>query len=214
LKADGTARIVAACSDRPDERSVPQSPPDPNSRTVQLIRACEVWHVPDAAAASDLTAVQREQLERYGNHSGLLVPLVWEDRGVGAIAALRFPVRPFSNKEIRLLQTFADQAVIAIENAHLFRETNEALERQTATAEVLETISNSIDDTAPVFERILDSCERLVSADQLSVLLFEDGLIHLAHTRVPLTARASELYPYPVQDSPWADGFTGERVLY
>ncbi|MCB1745563.1 MAG: GAF domain-containing protein, partial [Gammaproteobacteria bacterium] len=214
LKADGTARIVAACSDRPDERSVPQSPPDPNSRTVQLIRACEVWHVPDAAAASDLTAVQREQLERYGNHSGLLVPLVWEDRGVGAIAALRFPVRPFSNKEIRLLQTFADQAVIAIENAHLFRETNEALERQTATAEVLETISNSIDDTAPVFERILDSCERLVSADQLSVLLFEDGLIHLAHTRGPLTARASELYPYPVQDSPWADGFTGERVLY
>ncbi len=180
LQPDGTARIVAGHTDRPDERAIPESAPDPNSRTVELIRAREVWHVPDAAAATDLTEVQRAQLERYGNHSGLVVPLVWEGRGIGAIATLRFPVRPFSDKEIRLLQTFGDQAVIAIENARLFRETNEALERQTALSEVLRVIGSSVEDPAPVFDKVLDSCHALVDCEELGLFVVrEDGLVDL-----------------------------------
>ena len=65
------------------------------------------------------------------------------------------------------MQGFADQAVIAIQNSRLFKETNDALERQIATSEVLEVISNSVSDAQPVFEKILDSCERLMSCEDL-----------------------------------------------
>ena len=89
-----------------------------------------------------------------------------EARGqvVGAIIVARAAAGIFAEHEVDLLKTFADQAVIAIENVRLFNETREALERQTATAEVLEVISNSVSDTAPVFEKILHSCQRLFSA--------------------------------------------------
>ena len=75
----------------------------------------------------------------------------------------------------RCCKTFADQAVIAIENVRLFNETQEALEQQTATSEVLQVISSSVADAEPVFETILDSCERLFGATDLGVFLVEGG---------------------------------------
>ena len=97
--------------------------------------------------------------------------------------ARRSPARS-PTTEIGLLQTFADQAVIAIENVRLFNETKEALERQTATAEVLQAISSSVADTPPVFDKILPAASGCSAATQLSVFLVDDQE-RLAHRRDP-----------------------------
>src|SRR5437762_3763794 len=87
----------------------------------------------------------------------------------------------FSDKEIALLKTFADQAVIAIQNARLFNETKEALDQQRASGEVLAAISGSIADTKPVFDKIVESCRRLFAGKVISInLLGGDGLVHMA----------------------------------
>ena len=86
----------------------------------------------------------------------------------------------FATSRSRLLQTFADQAVIAIENARLFNETREALERQTATAEILKVIASSPSDVQPVFEAIAASAKRLLGGFSTAVFRFVDGIVHLA----------------------------------
>ncbi|HSS71748.1 MAG TPA: ATP-binding protein, partial [Casimicrobiaceae bacterium] len=89
-------------------------------------------------------------------------------------------VRPFDEREVALLQTFGDQAAIAIENVRLFNETKEALEQQRASGEVLAAISNSIADTTPVFETILTSCERLFAGKHVGVTLVrDDGMLEM-----------------------------------
>src|SRR5205085_1683678 len=103
---------------------------------------------------------------------------------VGAIFVSRGPgpARPFSDTQIELLQTFADQAVIAIQNVRLFTELDarnvalsESLEQQTATAEILSVISSSPTDVQPVFETIVASCRRLLGARSATVLRLIDG---------------------------------------
>src|SRR5499433_2627843 len=104
-----------------------------------------------------------------------------EGVAVGAIIVARREPSRFSDAEVALLKTFADQAVIAIENVRLFNETKEALDRQTATAEVLQVIGSSVSDPQPVFDKILDSCQHLFATDQLGIFLAgDDGLVHLA----------------------------------
>ena len=95
---------------------------------------------------------------------------MWEGRGIGAIWVARDYAGPFSDKDIALLKTLADQAVIAIQNARLVNETREALDQQRASGEVLAAISSSIADTSPVFERILTSCERLFTVIAIEIV--------------------------------------------
>src|SRR4029434_3651682 len=114
--------------------------------------------------------------------------------------AIRQPATGFSKKEIALLETFADQAVIAIQNARLFNETKEALERQTATSEVLQVISGSVSNTQPVFEPILESTMRLCHGMKTAIFLAPgDGQLHFAAGNGAAVTKLAALYPQPLE---------------
>src|SRR5207253_8716903 len=129
----------------------------------------------------------REQAHTMNYRSVLTVPLLHQARPVGVIAVSRTQPGPFSAEHIQLLKTFADQAVIAIENVRLFtelearnRDLTETLARQTATGEVLRAISQAQTDAQPVFEIIAASARRLCGAAYAQVQLYDGELIHLA----------------------------------
>ncbi len=103
--------------------------------------------------------------------SGLFVPMVRGGRAEFGLAIMRVTRGAFTESEIALAQTFADQAVIAIENVRLFNETREALEQQTATSEILKVISGSITDTQPVFDAIVRSCQKLFAGRAVNLLI-------------------------------------------
>jgi signal transduction histidine kinase/putative methionine-R-sulfoxide reductase with GAF domain len=153
--------------------------------------------------------------QRHGFRTALAVPMLRDGESIGVIAVLRNQVHPFSAAEIRLIETFADQAVIAIENVRLFNETKEALEQQTATAEVLRVISSSVADTAPVFEKILHSCSHLFeSSEQGIVLVADDGRLHLGAHRGSARDKLDAIFPMAVGDEPVARAMAEQRVLH
>jgi two-component system NtrC family sensor kinase len=107
-------------------------------------------------------------------------PLRRAGQAIGVLIVHRNRLAPFTAEELTLLQTFADQAAIAIENARLFNETKEALERQTATADILRVIASSPSDVQPVFQAIASSANRLIGGFSTAVFRFVDGVSHLA----------------------------------
>jgi signal transduction histidine kinase len=150
-------------------------------------------HVEDVQQAGDEFARGRELAKRFGHHTTLAVPLIREGHALGAIAIRRTDVRPFEQKHITLLSTFADQAAIAIENVRLFeaeqqrtRELSESLEQQTATAEVLKIISRSTFDLQLVLNTLVESVARLCDADMVSIRRPKAlGFLHVATRGVP-----------------------------
>src|SRR5581483_4505598 len=150
-------------------------------------------HVSDLAAAGDEFPVGQEFARRLGHRTTLGIPLLRRGRAIGAIVLRRVEVRPFSPKQIALLETFADQAVIAIENTRLFEEVQahqrdlearsaelaESLQYQTATGEVLSVISRSPNELQPVLDAITQTAARLCQADYAHFRLLSDGAYHV-----------------------------------
>jgi signal transduction histidine kinase len=157
-------------------------------------------HLPDVQAADDFPLAQR--LARAdGSRTVLATPLVRETVAIGAILIRRAEVRPFSDKQIALLKTFADQAVIAIENVRLFNETKEALEQQTATSELLKVIGRSTFDLQPVFETLAENAVRLCDAERSFVFRLDGQVL-----RVVATHNAPPAIRLFVEQNPIAPG--------
>ena len=176
----------------------------------EVITTARQTYVPSSAQGSSL---MRRVAEVMGDYSVVMTPLIWEGQGIGMISAARAPNALFSDKELALLRTFADQAVIAIENARLFNETQEALERQTATSNVLQVISQSMAETAPVFESILDSCEKLIQFNSAGIALVDGEQLQLQAARGPGTRILWSLFPQPL-DSIFGEAIRGRKPIY
>ena len=118
--------------------------------------------------------------KRLGHRTTLGVPVLREGVAIGTIQLRRVEVNPFTNKQIALLKTFADQAAIAIENTRLLNELRESLAQQTATSEVLSVISSTPGELGPVFQAMLENAVRLCDAKFGTLELYEGGAFRKA----------------------------------
>ena len=138
-----------------------------------------IVHIADAQTEADEFPEGSERARRLGFRAILCIPLIREGVTIGAISLRDTKVRLFTDRQVALLQTFADQAVIAIENVRLFNETKEALAQQTATGEILRVISSSPTDVQPVFDVIVERAVRLCGARFGRVYRYDGDTIHM-----------------------------------
>jgi GAF domain-containing protein len=178
---------------------------DRGSITGRTVMEGRTVHVPDVLSDPEFTWFEAQK--RGGFRTALGVPLMREGTPIGVFFLTRSTVAPFTQQEIDLVSTFADQAVIAIENARLFeevqartRELTDALEQQTATSEVLSIISSSPGELEPVFEAMLESAVRICGAKFGNLWLREGRTFRLAATHGAPTAYREYFQREPVVD--------------
>jgi GAF domain-containing protein len=145
----------------------------------QVMLSHQPYFVTDIQHEDSVPALSRQMIEALGTRSQVTVPMLRTGQAIGAITVGWADPGAFGNQQVSLLQTFADQAVIAIENVRLFKETQEALERQTATADILKVIASSPSDVQPVFEAIAASANRLIGGFSTAVHRVIDDIVHL-----------------------------------
>jgi two-component system, NtrC family, sensor kinase len=194
VRVDGDlVRLVATLHPRPEEvAAIYPAPLTASLPPCRAIRENTVIHVPDVEAAGAIPPAGLQVTRAAGIRSLLVVPMRRDEQPIGAILIARPAVGPFPDEQIALLQTFADQAVIAIENVRLFTElqeknraltqahaqVSEALARQTATADILRAISQSPTDVQPVFDTIVQSAARLCYANTTAVFLTDGHVLY------------------------------------
>jgi signal transduction histidine kinase/CheY-like chemotaxis protein len=185
LNQEGRLRLAARTACTPEFAEFLKGGKPPNRATTTGRAALErrPVQVLDFLAESEVLVTQAHRTECV--RTVLAVPMCRDDRLLGVISIWRREVRPFSEKQIKLLETFADQAVIAIENVRLFqelqarnRELTESLDQQTATAEILRVISRSPTDALPVFETIVRNAVALCGSLFANVFRFDGELLH------------------------------------
>jgi two-component system, NtrC family, sensor kinase len=167
------------------------------------IRSRRPYFVTDIKSDLSVPALSRQMIEALGTRSQVTVPMMRAAEPIGAITVGWADPAAYGDQQVALLQTFADQAVIAIENVRLFNETREALERQTATSDILKVIASSPSDVQPVFEAIARRANTLIGGFSSTVFRFIDGIAHL-EAFTPTSPAADEVlqatFPRPVED--------------
>ncbi len=183
LLVDGQIHMVALQGEKGFERILSDFPRPIDDKTVtgRAMLSGRVVQVTGISTGANVPEVTRRQARTFGGYEAIIgAPMMRGDKVIGAVVTARREPLAFDEKQVALIKAFADQAVIAIENARLFNETKESLERQTATSDILKVISSSTTDVQPVFEAIVQSGLKLFPEATVAVTLPEGGQVKLA----------------------------------
>ena len=168
---------------------------DAESNTVSVIREGTVLHVADMKTDPRISESDRALAHRYGFGAAMWIPLIKDDKGIGVFGITRSETELYTGKQIALVETFARQAVIAIENVRLFnelqqrnREITENLEQQTATSEILQVIASSPTDIQPVLESVAKNAARLCEANDVQIYRVDNEMLRQVAHHGPLPA--------------------------